>query len=111
MDVLIDLYANVFTDPEIAKNLRKKRTKVTCVLKNVLGVNFPEGVLENVRAPVELFSLIIDETTDVSTLKPCAIAIIYFDEGKIKTRFFDMVEIRLVQSYYMLVRKKPSQTK
>ncbi|CAB4041371.1 Hypothetical predicted protein [Paramuricea clavata] len=52
-------------------------------------------LVEILRKSKSYFSIIPDETTDVSTEKQLGICVVYFDESdmKIVTRFFDMVSV------------------
>lgn len=66
-DHLSCLLKEIFPDSEIAKQLSIKRTKITAVIKNVIGAtqkNELAQVLKNVK-----FSLLTDESTDIGTIK------------------------------------------
>lgn len=67
MDHLPKLVASVCTDSDIAKHLECGRTKSTSIIKNVLG----RHSFENLQTFLQhnKFSLIVDESTDVSTEK------------------------------------------
>lgn len=55
---------------------------------------FLEELNVKLRVSGTFFSLILDETTDISVKKQCAFSIIYFDDAKNKvvSEFFDLVE-------------------
>ncbi|KAG5890191.1 hypothetical protein JTB14_010654 [Gonioctena quinquepunctata] len=94
MDTLVPLCADIFSDSDIAKAMSCKRTKATAILKAGLGKNFQEELCDKVRFPGQFFSLIMDETTDVGTIRQCAFTIIFYDiTNKVKTRFLDMAEV------------------
>jgi len=62
MEHMPQLIKKICVDSEIAKNIACSRTKVTAIVRNVLGQSNLEeicGILNNVK-----FSLIIDESTD-----------------------------------------------
>ncbi|KAG5863173.1 hypothetical protein JTB14_018829 [Gonioctena quinquepunctata] len=93
MDDLVDVCAEVYSDPVVAQKLKLKRTKATAVLTNVLAPNIQNDLIKAVSSPGSFFSVIVDETTDTSTIKQCAFVIIYCDNtNKIQTRFFDIIE-------------------
>lgn len=71
------LMAKVCCDSEIAKNIKCSRTKTTSIVKNVIGKQSSKDaheILKDVK-----FSLIIDESTDLSTTKHLVIICRYFD--------------------------------
>lgn len=88
-DTLTPLLSTIFPDSKIAKNLTLKRTKATAVMQNVLGNNFLNELCDTLKQPGSFYSLIMDETTDISEIKQCAVVIIYFDTKSmsVKTQF------------------------
>lgn len=100
-DTLTPLRSTIFPDSKIAKNLTLKRTKATAVMKNVLGNNFLNELRDTLKQPGTFYSLIMDETTDISEIKQRAVVIIYFDTKTmtVKTQFLDMVETFSGKSY------------
>lgn len=96
MDTLIPLAKEVFTDSEIASKLEVRRTKASHCIKNALGNNLANNVFNALRVPGTFFSIIMDETTDRSTIKQLAFTVIYFnsESNKVETHFFDMIEVK-----------------
>ena len=95
MDCLIPLCKDVFHDSKIAKRLSSKRTKTTQIIKKAVGNNFLEKLYSKLKQEGHFFSIIMDETTDQSSIKQCALTVIFMDEdSEIKTRFFDMFEVK-----------------
>jgi hypothetical protein len=93
MDTLVPLLANIFPDSNIAKGLQMGRTKATAVVTQILGPEFSMELTNSIKEPGSYFSLILDETTDTSSKKQCAITAIHCDTDiNIKTSFLDMVE-------------------
>ncbi|VEN52571.1 unnamed protein product [Callosobruchus maculatus] len=94
MDTLTPLLSNIFPDSEIARGLKLKRTKATMVVTEDLGNFFLSELYKSIQEPGKFFSLVMDETTDISVKKQCAFTIIHFDDvhNKVSTRFFDIVE-------------------
>ncbi|KAL1497611.1 hypothetical protein ABEB36_008541 [Hypothenemus hampei] len=74
MDHLSKLMTSAAPDSEILKKIDCTRTKTTCLLKN-----FQEGSEKTIAAALKdnYFSIIVDETTDVSETKCLAILYIY----------------------------------
>ncbi|KAG5886760.1 hypothetical protein JTB14_014195 [Gonioctena quinquepunctata] len=94
MDTLSPLLKIIFPDSKIAQKLNLKRTKATAIVCNSLGNNFLLDLHYKLREAGFFFSLIMDETTDISIKKQCAFSIIFYDNSvnQIKTNFFDLVE-------------------
>ena len=91
MDHLSELLPKVFPDSEIAQQFKSKCTKTSKVIKNACAPYFHELLQEKLK--VSRFSLIIDETTDISTAK----------ELSIVCRFFSKVDRQVVSHFYELV--------
>ncbi|CAG9837716.1 unnamed protein product [Diabrotica balteata] len=92
VDTLTPLIQNIFPDSKIAKQLHLKRTKATSIICNNLGNNFLEELYIKLREPGCFFSLVMDETTDISIKKQCAFTTIIYENNSTKTQFFDLVE-------------------
>ncbi|XP_011405614.1 PREDICTED: uncharacterized protein LOC105313682 [Amphimedon queenslandica] len=67
MDHLSDLVTDIFSDSEIAKQFQSKHTKSRAIVKRVLADHFREELLHALAKTK--FSIIIDETTDISSKK------------------------------------------
>lgn len=67
MDHLVKVVEKVCMDSEIAKTMACGRTKTTAVVKNVLGYHSFQTL--RVHLQKSKFSLIVDESTDLSTQK------------------------------------------
>ncbi|XP_044744751.1 uncharacterized protein LOC123306698 [Coccinella septempunctata] len=95
MDTLVPVLKNIFLDSKIAQSIKLKRSKATALVTESLGHNFLKILFNNLKIPGNFFSLIKDETTDISVKKQCAFTVIYFSsEEKIITQFFDLVETK-----------------
>ncbi|XP_050505697.1 uncharacterized protein LOC126883968 [Diabrotica virgifera virgifera] len=94
MDTVCPLLKDIFPDSKIAQQLTVKRTKATQIVVECLGDNFLKELYEKLRVPGMFFSLIMDETTDISVKKQCAFTAIFFDENSnsLQTTFFDILE-------------------
>lgn len=77
---LANLISKICTDLEIAKNIKCSRTKTTAVVKNVIGQSSSNNICTILKSTK--FSLIIDESTDLSTKKHLVVVARYFHENK-----------------------------
>lgn len=66
IDEITLLCADVYTDSKIAKTVKCKRTKTTHLIKKVLAPEFQNEIVQKVGK--SSFSLILDETTDISAV-------------------------------------------
>lgn len=71
---------DIFPDSKIAEEVQMSRTKCSCIIRNVLG----QCIFE------ELVSLLIDESTDIGSVKNLCICVRYFSvkSESVRTRFF-----------------------
>ncbi|XP_068239267.1 SCAN domain-containing protein 3-like [Palaemon carinicauda] len=77
----------------VLEHLRLHRTKCTHIITSVISPSFKAELKKGVQG--KKFSLLVDETTDISVEKLLAICIRYFDEdcGKILTAFLGLYPI------------------
>lgn len=68
MDHLSDLVSDIFPDSTIAKKFSSKGTKTRSIIKHDLADEFRSEIEERTK-----FSIIIDETTDITTKKLLAV--------------------------------------
>lgn len=107
MDHVSEVIPKAFHDSEIAKKFSCKRTKSAAIAYNVLGKTFEEKMLADLRLDREVetetetpirpvFSIIIDESTDVSTTKVLAAATKYYSEKFQcpQTKFLCMIDLK-----------------
>ncbi|KAG5869845.1 hypothetical protein JTB14_009007 [Gonioctena quinquepunctata] len=80
MDHLSDVIKDTFPDSEIARKFSCKRTKSSAIAYNVLGGQFEEKMIQDLKSGLSTFSVIIDESTDRSAC--------------VKTRFLCAVDIQ-----------------
>lgn len=91
LDHLPGLMRNVCPDSKIAKDIKCARTKGTQIFKNILGPYYFENLVKQLKKCK--FSLIIDETTDVSTKKQLVLL----------TRFYDPSTQQIIDNYLILL--------
>lgn len=91
---LVELIKCVAVDSEIAKHLKIGKTKATETTKTILLEEANIDLRETLSK--QKFSLIIDESTDVSTTKSLVLLARYFDFtfNKVRDRFLAMIELR-----------------
>ncbi|CAG4960429.1 unnamed protein product [Parnassius apollo] len=75
-DHLTDLCKEVFHDSKCAKDIKMHRTKCTQVINQVLAPHFKDTLLIDIGT--QKYSIILDESTDVSVSKYMGIIIRYF---------------------------------
>lgn len=98
--------ANTF-EKDMLQQLKMSATKCTNIIRQGLGFRFSEELID--RLKVTKFSIIPDETTDVSSDKQLAVCVVYFDYEKNEsvTSFYDMVVVEkcdLVSLYAAIKR-------
>lgn len=93
IDHLEGVLKNIFKDSEIAKGINIKRTKCTAVISNVIG-DFEKQELLNLLRRAK-FSILSDESTDISANKCICIVVRFFDTRvqKISSSFLELVPI------------------
>lgn len=93
VDHLSELCKSRFSDSKSCKNLKLKRSKCSAVVCNVLAPHFTSELKKDIGNVK--FSLLIDESNDISVIKLLGIAIRYYSESqkKIVVTFLDLVEL------------------
>lgn len=92
MDHLPQLIRSTCIDSQIAKSANIGRTKATLITKNCFSLESLQDVSLRI-AESESYSLILDETTDISTSKCLAVVVRYFDQIGTKDHFFDLLKL------------------
>lgn len=90
---LMLLLPAIFPDSSIAANLKLHRTKCTALLVNLVSPCLFEEIIKDIGE--SFYSLIVDESTDVSQTKMLAICVRYFSRNShtIKTTFLKIVPL------------------
>lgn len=92
MEHLPILLEKIFPDSKIAKELKCSRTKTTAIVKNVLGRQSFESTCQDLKK--KKFSLIVDESTDLGTIKHLCLVVRYFDDSNnIKDTFLGLIKL------------------
>lgn len=89
----MEILKSNFSDSKVAKNLNMGRTKITSIVKNAMGPHFKDKLVKKLLK--SKFSIMVDETTDISSEKTMCIIVRYYDneERQIVSRFLDLVNI------------------
>ncbi|MPC26227.1 Zinc finger protein 862 [Portunus trituberculatus] len=90
-DHLCDVLKDSFPDSEITRNLKMKRTKCQSVCKNVLAKCYKEELAEKLRH--NKFSILVDESTDVTTSQNVCIVARFAEEAAVVSKFWDLLPI------------------
>ena len=90
---IVEVAARAYPDSKIAQEVTLGKTKATGIVKNVIGKCHFEELAQQLRTTK--FSVIIDESTDIGTIKTLAICVRFLDNGKnaIITRFWKLVQV------------------
>eukprot|EP00794_Sanderia_malayensis_P015248 gene15248-16822_t len=93
VDHLMLLLPSIFPDSTIAANLRMQRTKCTGLIVNLISPCLFQELIDDIGD--SFYSLIIDESTDVSQKKMLAICIRYYSASRqaIRTTFLKMLNL------------------
>lgn len=90
-DHLVFLIKHLHTDKNSMNMTSCGRTKATKIITNVTGSYGKETILSILRTTK--FSLIIDESTDIGTIKNLAVIARYYTKGKVCDTFLELMEI------------------
>ena len=77
---MLDVSKVAFPDSKIAKKLSMKRSKLAYVIQD--GIAYEEKHLVAEKCREQKFSIIIDESTDISVTQVLAVVVRYFDSCK-----------------------------
>ncbi|XP_022834568.1 uncharacterized protein LOC111362226 [Spodoptera litura] len=94
VDHLIELLPQLDPSSDALKNLRLHRTKCSMIIKNVLGPTLLSDLIEEIgESP---YSIIIDESTDLSTQKVLCIMVRFYSNknNDIVTTFYRLIKLR-----------------
>lgn len=91
MEHLPKLIKSICKDSGIAAEIKCSRTKATGIINNIIGPYVSENIVKELNET--FYSLIIDETTDVSTKKCLALLVRYFKSSKVVDAFLGLLEL------------------
>lgn len=91
-DHLVKLMSAVCYDSKVGKGLTCGRTKANGIVRNVIGAENFKVVCDNLRG--KKFSLIVDESTDLSSLKHLCLVVRYVnDDDRVQDHFFCLIKL------------------
>lgn len=93
VDHLINILPQLDPSSDPLKNLKLHRTKCSMLIKNVLGPSMLEDLIEEIGDSP--FSIIIDESTDLSTQKVLCIMVRFFSHKtkQVVTTFYRVIKV------------------
>ena len=111
-DHLIDVLKRAFPDSEIAKKCTLKKTKLSYIVHEGFAHHKVSGLVKICQK--HKFSVLLDESTDVSTTQVLAVVVRYFDEDKqdVCDALLDTIEVEdgsaqgLYQSLKAMLQEK-----
>lgn len=108
---LSEICKKAFPDSEIAKNLQLKKTKLTYIMQDGIAHYERNEISEILRK--QKFSILIDESTDVSVTQILAIVVRFFDEHalQVKDALLDTVVVENGSSQGLYKAVKSTLTK
>lgn len=92
-DHLTEILSQCFPDSKIAMGIKLHRTKATKIAINILGCCSEDEI--NTLLKITKFSIIIDEATDIASVKTLCICVRFFHPkvGKIVTLFWNLIQL------------------
>lgn len=91
VDHLVGLIKSLHLDEDVIKKMSCNRTKCTAIITNVTGAYGQEEVINIIKE--EKFSLIIDESTDRSSVKHLALVVRYMFKNRICDSFLTLIPV------------------
>lgn len=88
---LLDLLKAMFPDQISLKKVKLGKQRASNIIRQVFGKHFCTELSTTLSEC--LFSVIIDETTDRSTIKQMSVIVQYFHDGKFQHSFLDLIEV------------------
>lgn len=91
---LIPLLKEIIDDSEIIKNVKMHRFKCTNIISNILCPVEVEEIAEVIRKTP--FSILVDESTDISVHKFLCLLVKYVDQntGMLHTRLLELISTK-----------------
>jgi len=106
-DHLVGMMKSAFPDSSIAKQIRLKKTKASYLMQ--YGIAWNEKIHINDICKVQSFSLLVDESTDVSVEQVLAVVVRYYDNETLRVvdSLLDVIEVHEAtgQGLYKEVKK------
>lgn len=91
MKDVVAVSKQIFSKDELSKTMKLRTTKLRSLVVDVIGTYTAEKIAREIGNGV--FSILVDESTDISNSKHLCILVRYFFNGAPRTHVLDMVEI------------------
>lgn len=93
VDHLVPLLKEIAPDSAIIKDMQVGRTKLTALVKNVVGLQHKNELVEKLKN--SKFSILTDESTDISCEKTSCIVVRYYDSTtcSIRSSLWELVQV------------------
>lgn len=84
---------NIFHQDPISEKIQVKRTKATGIAVNVIGEMHKRDLVQKLKT--SQFSIITDESTDISNIKNSCVVVRFYDKdlGKVESKFYELIKI------------------
>lgn len=91
VDSMVAIDKKCYPDSKIAQGIHLGRTKATKVITNVIGPSHLSDLIMKLKE--NKFSAIIDESTDIGTIKSMAVCVRFHENNQIVTKFWKLVQV------------------
>ncbi|CAH1111603.1 unnamed protein product [Psylliodes chrysocephalus] len=88
---LMPLLKDIFPDSKVCQDIQLGRTKCTEIIKNIVG-NYETNLLVKDLRDTS-FSVLVDETTDISAKKSMCVLVRYTKQFKVVTQLLELVQL------------------
>ena len=92
-DAFVEFLRSLFPNDDVLRKVRLGKQKATNVIRQVIGFDYLYEAVSALQS--HRFSIVIDETTDLSSVKQFAVLATYFDMHSFESKYFllDLVEL------------------
>ncbi|RLU25331.1 hypothetical protein DMN91_001487 [Ooceraea biroi] len=93
LDHMVPLLKDICSDPQVVNDLKLSRRKCTAIIKNVLGKRESHKLITNLKT--QKFSILIDESTNITNNKLLCILVKYIslDSKKCMTQLLELISL------------------
>ena len=95
-DAFVEFLRSLFPNDDVLRKVRLGKQKATNVIRQVIGFDYLYEAVSALQS--HRFSIVIDEATDLSSVKQLAVLAIYFDMQSFESKYFLLDLVELVDS-------------